>query len=120
MKKLFAIFMIFNLTSLAVVAAPTFSQPNGKTPRVAAQGLYNAWSKKSRKTARNFAASEAVEKLFGVKWRKMQFKGCAKREEGDFECIYEDKKLDLTLAMLTETTRRGYRIKSLSFSSEAE
>ena len=50
----------------------------------------------------------------------MVFKGCSKREEGDFECLYEDRKNDLTLAMLTKMTRRGYRIKSLSFSSEAE
>jgi hypothetical protein len=61
----------------------------------------------------------AVRKLFSVRWRKMVFKGCRKREESDYECLYEDRKNDLSLAMLTRITRRGYLIESLSFSSEA-
>ena len=120
MKTIFAVFLIFNLACAAVFPSATRAQTANKTPTSAAQGLYNAWSKNNRRAARGFAAAGAIEKLFGVNRRKMQFKGCAKREEGDFECIYEDKKLDLSMAMLTEKTRRGYRIKSLSFSSEAE
>lgn len=90
-----------------------------KTPPEAAQGLYRAWSKKNRKTARNFAREEAVEKLFGTRRQTMRFKGCTKREEGDFECIYENAKNDLSLAMIVKIYRAGYRVAAVSFASEA-
>ena len=91
-----------------------------KTPQASAQALYQAWRKGNRAAASRAATSEAVAKLFGVRQRKMVFKGCHKREEGDYECLYEDTQNDIRLAMLTETTRSGgYRIKSLSFSTEA-
>jgi hypothetical protein len=48
----------------------------------------------------------------------MLFKGCQKREEGDFECLYENKKLDLTMAMIVKNFRSGYRVTEISFSSE--
>lgn len=90
------------------------------TPELAAQTLYTAWRTKNQVKARTVTGDEAVEKLFSVRRRPMRFMGCSKREAGDFECIYEDSKNDLTMAMLTtRVTRRGYRIRSLSFSSEA-
>jgi hypothetical protein len=97
----------------------TECQTTVKTPAQAAKTLYGAWQAKSRAKAKTVANDEAVEKLFSVRWRKMSFKGCTKREEGDFECRYEDIKNDLSLAMLTQINRCGYRIKTLSFSSEA-
>ena len=100
--------------SVSAPAAGTF-----KTAGAAAQALYRAWRAKSEAGAAAAAEAEAVEKLFGVPWRAMKFKGCHKREEGDFECVYEDARGDLSLAMLAEVAGRGYRIKSLSFSSEA-
>jgi hypothetical protein len=91
-----------------------------KTPEEAAQHLYAAWQKKNKSSARQVTHDEAIKKLFGVRRQKMVFKGCAERkEEGDYECLYENKKNDLALAMLLVSTRRGFWIKSLSFSSEA-
>lgn len=98
----------------APAAAGTF-----KTADAAARALYRAWRAKSEAGASSAADADAVEKLFSVRWRAMKFKGCHKREEGDFECVYEDARNDLSLAMLAEKAGRGYRIKSLSFSSEA-
>ncbi|MBX7173993.1 MAG: hypothetical protein K1X72_23685 [Pyrinomonadaceae bacterium] len=90
-----------------------------RMPDAAAQTLYNAWRTKSRTKAKSAAVKSAVEKLFSVRPRVMKFKGCSKREEGDFECIYEDAKNDVTVAMLIENTGRTYIVKSLSFSSES-
>ena len=91
-----------------------------KNPKVVAQKLYQAWRLKNRKGMSKFAASKAVEKLFSVRWRKMQFKGCENRQEGGFECIYLDNKNDLSLAMIIEggVSAGGYHVESVSFSSE--
>ena len=111
------------MLSLAIVSisAKTIStnQTIIKTPQEAAKGLYQAWSQKSRKTAEKFARAEAINKLFGVNRHPMTFKGCTKRDEGDYECIYENKKLDLSFAMIVKMFRVGYRVTSISFSSEA-
>lgn len=90
-----------------------------RTADAAARKLYGAWRAKDRAGAGAAADREAVEKLFAVRWRAMKFKGCHKREEGDYECIYRDARNDISLAMLAANTARGYRIKSLSFSTEA-
>lgn len=91
-----------------------------KTPEQAAQNLYTAWQKKSKSNARKVTHDEAIRKLFGVRRQKMVFKGCTKRiEERDYECLYENRKNAFELAMLLVSTRRGFWIKSLSFSSEA-
>lgn len=90
-----------------------------KTADAAAQKLYGAWRAKDKAGAGAAADREAVEKLFSVRRRAMKFEGCQKREEGDFECIYRDARNDISLAMLAAKTLRGYRIKSLSFSTEA-
>ena len=100
-----------------------FVSANGqifKTPEQATQNLYDAWQKKSKSKARQVTHDEAIRKLFSVRRQKMVFKGCTERvKERDYECLYENKKKDLTLAMLLVSTRRGFWIKSLSFSSEA-
>ena len=90
-----------------------------KTPEQAAQNLYAAWQKKSKSKARQVTHDAAIKKLFSVRRQKMVFKGCTEREEGDYECLYENKQNGLTLAILLVSTRRGFWIKSLSFSSEA-
>jgi hypothetical protein len=114
--------LVFGLTGnqASLAQARPSSLQIFKTPTAAAQALYGAWSAKNRTKAQQAASTEAVEKLFSVKRRVMKFKGCQKREEGDFECLYEDKKNDLQMAMLLEISRRGYRINSISFSSEAQ
>lgn len=107
---------------LTLILLVFFSSANGqifKTPEQAAQNLYAAWQKKSKSKARQVTHDKAIKKLFSVRRQKMVFKGCAKREEGDYECLYENEKNGLTLAMMLVSTRRGFWIKSLSFSSEA-
>lgn len=117
MKK-FAIVLI--LVCCAFVAAlPLSGQTIFKEPSDAATTLYKAWRARNRSKAENAADAEAVKKLFTARRRTMKFTGCTKREKGDFECIYKDRKNDLTLAMLTRVTRRGFRIRSLRFSGEA-
>lgn len=124
MKRLWALSLAASVCCAAFMslqARTTLSpaQTIFKTPQASARALYQAWRKGNRAAASHAATSGAVEKLFGVRQRKMVFKGCHKREEGDYECLYEDTQNDLTLAMLTEKARGGYRIKSLSFSTEA-
>lgn len=115
MKIKFTAFLLCCLALASTASAQTII----KTPSEAAQGLYQAWSKKKRKTARNFAGEPAVNKLFDTRRRAMKFKGCARREEGDYECVYEDAKNDLSLAMIVKVFRAGCRVTSVSFSSEA-
>ena len=100
-------------------ATPVIQKGKITNPSVAAQRLYSAWMKKSKKAALNVASSEAVSKLFSTKWRPMKFKGC-QNTGGSFECIYRDAKLDLDLAMVVEGgASAGYHVESVSFSSEA-
>jgi hypothetical protein len=90
-----------------------------KTPQAASNGLFQSWSAKNKIRAQKFARNEAVDKLFSINSQRMTFKGCSKREEGDYECVYENKKLDLTMAMIVKMFRSGYRVTEVSFSSEA-
>ena len=110
-----AFFLVFCFTSALFSAYP---QTIIKTPQEASKGLYQAWSKRQRKAVQNYARAEAVEKLFSARRQNMVFKGCTKLEEGDYECIYENKKLDLSVAMLVKIYRVGYRVAEVSFSSE--
>jgi hypothetical protein len=84
-----------------------------------AKALLGTWRTKNRTAAGPIASSEAISKLFGVRWRTMGFRGCSNREEGGVECRFYDRKNDLGLAMLLERTGNAYRVTSLSFSSEA-
>jgi len=95
------------------------NMPNGK-PVLVAQKLYQAWRTNGRTAARKVADPDAVNKLFGVKWRAMKFEGCRQREEGGSECIYRDLKNDFSLAMIVEggASLGGYNVASLSFSTE--
>ncbi|MBA2732105.1 MAG: hypothetical protein H0U54_04345 [Acidobacteria bacterium] len=100
-------------------AAATIQKGKITNPRVAAQRLYNAWKKKSKKSALKAAAPAAVGKLFSVKWRPMKFKGCH-NTGGSFDCIYRDSKLDLDISMVVEGgASTGYHVESVSFSTEA-
>jgi hypothetical protein len=116
MKTILILFLIFSTVSVSFAEV---SQPVIKTPAAAAKGLFQAWSKKQRLAAQTYGRAEAVEKLFSVRQQKMTFKGCTKREEGDFECIYENKKIDLSIAMIVKIFRAGYKVTEVSFSSEA-
>jgi len=100
-------------------APATIQKGKITNPRVAAQRLYNAWKKKSRRSALKVAAPAAVSKLFSTKWRPMKFKGC-QNTGGAFECIYRDPKLDLDVSMVVEGgASAGYHVESVSFSTEA-
>ena len=88
-------------------------------PKVAATRLYDAWRRKSRTAALQVADRETVNKLFGVRWRAMQAKGCERRDEGGFQCVYYDAKNDLSLAInVSGGASSGYGVESVSFSTE--
>ena len=91
------------------------------SPSSVAQALFQSWRLKAPKSARAVATDEAVDKLFGVRWRAMKFEGCSQRDEGGFECVYRDRKNDLSLAMIVDggASVGGYNVTSLSFSSES-
>jgi hypothetical protein len=91
-----------------------------KEPKLVAQKLYAAWHLKNKKSALKIADKDAINKLFSVKWRAMKFEGCNRRDEGGFECIYRDAKIDFSLAMIVEggVSVGGYNVTSLSFSTE--
>ena len=107
--------------ALAIVASGGASAELSKLPPATlAQKLYQAWHVNARKDALKVADKDAVDKLFGVRWRAMAFKGCQPRDEGGFECIYKDAKLDFSLAMIVDggASLGGYNVASVSFSSE--
>jgi hypothetical protein len=65
------------------------------------------------------AGRETVDKLFSVRWRAMRSKGCRRRDEGGFQCIYYDAKNDLSLAINVDGgASAGYGVESVSFSTE--
>ena len=111
---------ITTLFALVALASPLSAAAQTKDPKQAAQKLYNAWHLKSRRSALKVAEKTAVTKLFSTKWRVMKFEGCTHRDEGGFECIYRDKKLDLSIAMIVDggVSVGGYNVTSVSFSSE--
>lgn len=88
-------------------------------PKVAASRLYEAWRAARRPAALRVATPEAVDKLFGVRRRAMKFEGCRNKEEGGFQCVYRDARLDLSVAMEVDGgASAGYSVVSVSFSSE--
>ncbi len=105
----------------ATVAAAATTAQRGKItdPAAAAARLYNAWKGRNRVAALKVAGRETVDKLLGVRWRAMQSKGCARRDEGGFQCIYYDAKSDLALSINVEGgASAGYAVESVSFSTE--
>lgn len=109
------------MAALAVSATDTATAGLGKQPPATiARQFYQAWHANSRKAALKIAGKEAVDKLFGVRWRAMAFKGCNQRDEGGFECVYADAKADFSLAMIVDggASVGGYAVASVSFSSE--
>ena len=65
------------------------------------------------------AERATVGKLFGVRWRAMRPKGCERRDEGGFQCVYYDAANDLSLAInVAGGASAGYGVESVSFSSE--
>lgn len=111
--------LITGTASVGTAAFPTRSAQI-KDPVLVAKRLYAAWRLRSRRSALRVADKSAVTKLFSVRWRVMRFEGCKNRSEGGYVCIYRDKKLDLSLAMMVDggVSAGGYSVTSLSFSSE--
>jgi len=120
MKKINFYLVLFSLMLTTFSVKPVVAQKIHKTPKAAAQSLYQAWRLKNRKAALKIAGREAVEKLFSVRWRAMSLKPCTRREEGGFECIFTDAKNDLDVALIVEggAPVGGYKVASLSFSTE--
>ena len=111
--------LVFALSLMLIAPAPTQSQTR-KSPEAVAQAFYQAWRVKNRRAGLKLAGKPAVNKLFGTRWRAMQFQGCTHRDEGGYECIYLDSKLDLSIAFILNggASARSYSILSVSFSSE--
>ena len=111
---------VFALITLSPITMATTHSDQIKDPALVAKKLYAAWHLRSRRSALRVADKSAVTKLFSTRWRVMHFEGCKNRDEGGFECIYRDKKLDLSLAMIVDggVSAGGYNVTSLSFSSE--
>jgi hypothetical protein len=86
-----------------------------------AQTFYQAWQQKNRNIVRQVAAKEAIDKLFSVKWRAMKFNGCERKEEGGWQCVYEERGEDFSLAMEIDggVSAGGYNVTAVNFSSEA-
>lgn len=105
---------------LLVTAPANIQAQTRKSPQAAAQTFYQAWRVKNRRAALKIARKSAVNKLFSTRWRAMRFQGCTRRDEGGFECVYLDAKLDLSIAFILDSgaSAGGYSILSVSFSSE--
>ncbi|MDQ6785983.1 MAG: hypothetical protein M3033_04085 [Acidobacteriota bacterium] len=119
MKSLKLLLLVCSMSLVTFISGAQAAQ--NKNPTLVAQKLYQAWHLKNRKSALKIADKDAVDKLFGVRWRVMKFEGCKRREgEIGFECIYRDAKNDFSLAMIVEggVSVGGYNVASLSFSTE--
>ena len=108
------------ILSALFASSGALAQPGKITDyRIAAQRLYQAWKTHDRAAALRVAPADAVDKLLGVKWRPMRSKGCRQRDEGGFQCVYEDPKLDLRVAFTIDGgVSAGYGVSAVSFSSE--
>jgi hypothetical protein len=106
--------------ALPAFTATAVLQPGKITdPKVAATRLYDAWRRKNRAAALKVAERETVNKLFSVRWRAMRSRGCERREEGGFQCIYYDTKNDFSLSFNVDGgASAGYAVESVSFSTE--
>ncbi len=111
---------VLALSSLSSMTLAASGSAQIKDPTAVAKKLYEAWRLRARRSALRVADKSAVTKLFSVRWRAMHFEGCKSRDEGGYECVYRDKKLDLSLAMIVDggVSAGGYSVTSLSFSSE--
>jgi hypothetical protein len=118
--KSLALSCLFVAALTPQLSAAAFVQP-GKIsdPKIAASRLYAAWRTKSRARASQVATDEAVKKLFGVRWRPLQFKGCQLESDGVFQCVYHDPKGLFDVSFNVEGgASAGYGVTSVSFSSE--
>ncbi len=118
--------MKFGLSAViffAVAVTNLSAQTNFETPQSAAAALYAAWRTKNKTKARLAADNVAVDKLLSAKFQpKWKFAGCndeSDTEKGLFQCIYKDASDDLlSVAFDTFKTKRGWRVRSLTFGAE--
>ena len=120
-KKLYLIGAI--VCSLLLWQPAAAQQSGFKTPQTAANALYAAWRTKNKIQARAAADNDAIAKLFSTKFQpKWKFAGCndeSDTEKGLFQCVYKDASDDLlSVAFDTFKTKRGWRIRSLTFGAE--
>jgi hypothetical protein len=116
------------LTLFAILCCLLFSQPvpaqtKYATPQAAAKALYAAWKTKNKGKAKLAAENKAIDKLFEANFQpKWKFAGCndeSESEKGLFQCIYKDATDDLlSVAFDTVKTKRGWRVRWLTFGAE--
>ena len=117
MKKFLALFLCL-IFPISLSAQTSF-----KTPQAAANALYTAWRTKNKAKARLAADDKAIDKLFSTRFQpKWKFSGCndeSETEKGLFQCIYKDSSDSLlSVAFDTFKTKRGWRVRWLTFGAE--
>lgn len=106
-----------------VLSGAATAQTGFKTPEAAVKALYAAWKSKNKAKARLAADNKAIDKLYGTRFQpKWKFAGCnnsSDTEKGLYQCIYKDPSDDiLSVAFDTVKTKRGWRIRWLTFGAE--
>lgn len=117
MKNILGLFLCL-VFPFSIVAQASF-----KTPQAAANALYSTWRTKNKVKARLAADDKAIDKLFSTRFQpKWKFRGCndeSDTEKGLFQCIYKDSSDDLlSVAFDTFKTKRGWRVRWLTFGAE--
>lgn len=107
-----------------VLSATAAAQTGFKSPEAAAKALYAAWKVKSKAKAWLAADNKAIDKLYGARFQpKWKFAGCndsSDTEKGLYQCIFKDKSDDiLSVAFDTVKTKRGWRVRWLTFGAES-
>ena len=100
---------------------PTARAAKFVSPEAAAQGLYKAWRKRSRRAARKVATAGAINTLFGNSWKDwgpMKFKGCEANGTGISTCRYMNNRGGV-LEMEVEggASAGGYNVTAVSLFS---
>lgn len=121
MKKTVLLALLLGWLTLPATHAQT--NPANATPQAASKALFDAWRTKNKAKALQVASKEAVEKLFGVIFRKQRHltecNDASDTEKGLYYCVYEDSEDNLlSVAFYMKKTSKGWRIHQVSFSAE--
>lgn len=115
--------IICGLFFCLVLSFSASAQAVFKTPKDAANALYQAWRTKNKAKARFAARNAAIDKLFSTRFQpKWKFAGCndeSDTEKGRFQCIYKDSSDDLLSVAFDVFKEKGnWRVRSLTFGAE--
>jgi hypothetical protein len=99
----------------AISSTALYAAGKASRPEAAAQGLYNAWKRNSRRAALQVATQSAVNKVFKTRYTGpgWQFQGCEKKGAG-YNCFYYYEGGGVNMRV-TGSSRAGYRVSTVSF-----